>query len=68
MNNGATVSDWLGTAHTNAAVAATRLEGIRAGRETNDLEYVEELLQSAIDDVYAVRLHLAHLNAYGGEQ
>ena len=69
MDNGATVSDWLGTAAVAAQAAATRITMVRTGetieQTTEALSQAEDELQRALDELFAVRRHLAHLNAFG---
>jgi hypothetical protein len=58
LHNGASVSDWLGTAATAARVAAAFCEDVRAGRTSTvrlDLARAEEELIQALDEVRQVR-------------
>jgi hypothetical protein len=67
MNNGSTVSDWLGTAGIAAAAAARRIEDIRAGRGNDPEAFALILgdLDQAMAEVSAVQSACAHVAACG---
>ena len=58
MSNGATVSDWLGTAKTHAEIAVARIERVRQ-QSTNDalheLDDAEASLKQALEELCDVR-------------
>ncbi len=54
MYNGATVSDWLGTASTAAKVAANILDDVRDGKNTDALDSAKVALEQALDEINAV--------------
>jgi len=65
MENGASVSDWLGTARTHAQVAIGNLDEIRADNVSDidiALGAAEIALQDALDEVFAVRYFVANRN------
>lgn len=75
MPNEATVSDWLGTAQTAAESSAVLLDrvrtsaprygyGVRMGDHVGALDKAEKCLEQALNEVRAVKSHLAYLNAY----
>jgi len=63
MNNGATVSDWLGTAGLAARAAGRDIELLRLGSVTEHgaLQVVIDELEQALEEVKHVQNHCARL-------
>jgi hypothetical protein len=61
MENGATVSDWLGTAACAARVAASRIEGLRNGEalSATTLALIQEDLDQAASEMRTITAHIA---------
>lgn len=71
LRNGATVSDWLGTAKTQAFVAAGLIEDVREDRKADPLQALidaEEYLENALKEVRAVKRHAALVGSFGDRQ
>jgi replication initiation and membrane attachment protein DnaB len=67
LDNGATVSDWLGTAMTAAHVAGAYIETIRDETASNPVEVLAraiERLEEALEEAKKVQTHVAHVAAY----
>jgi|GEM_PF-4673553 len=66
LDNGGTVSDWLGTAMTAAKVAAGRIEDIRSGsmQPVEDLAEAIAYLEQALEEARTVQQHVAYVSAY----
>lgn len=59
LHNNASVADWLGTATTACNVAAYEIEAVRSGKVSHArLEYAEELLVQALDEVRQVQARI----------
>ncbi len=64
MPNGATISDWLGTAAAAARVAAMYLDDVRLGvAGTGKLNEAREQLEQAIAEVDAIKAELGTIAA-----
>jgi hypothetical protein len=66
LDNGASVSDWLGTAMTAAQCAAKRLEDVRSGslQPVDDVADAIGYLEQALEEARLVQQHVAHVRAY----
>lgn len=69
MANGSTVADWLGTAATAAKVGAAAVDLVRDGHRVGDgatdaLREAEVYFLQALEELRAVRTHLAHVAAF----
>ena len=68
LDNGGTVSDWLGTAMTAARMAALDIEVIRADNPATDpvalLSKAIGNLEQALEEARTVQQHVAYVSAY----
>jgi hypothetical protein len=67
LENGATVSDWLGTASVVAYGGIRHIENVRAG-VYNHPEILDEIItkfDQAIEEIKTVQAHLAYTKARG---
>lgn len=71
MPNGASVSDWLGTAGVAALAAASRIDLIRQQRTPDplgDINTAIERLEDALEELNAVKKHAALVGQFGERQ
>jgi hypothetical protein len=67
LDNGATVSDWLGTAMVAARAADNAIESVRMGTAKDPVERLAQAighLEQALEEARTIQQHVAHVRAY----